>query len=378
MRWRVLLPAGRWRRRLDDRILATARAAPSRSPPESSASRGPSSRTCNRLRLLGRPTVLVHLDASPLRWRSRPRSTNAKRINAPGGPVPEICVRGDQTRSKQGHDRLFPTPERPRRRARTSCASSPRSCCRDRITLPGRWMRILYGRSDSGLFALYALVEAPTLPGGDRLEPSLDRCPEFVGERFTRLFRERPDLGTTLFLIYGSNELRVSSGSRVRRADPRVVAAGFTLGVSSVPNGGHVPRNSLEEASGSWLPERHPLSREAEDEHPLRHGKRRGRCPALLRLLVVLERGEAVEEELVAGRDDETRRAREDAVAASGAGAVDRLSCHGTSVSMSGASQVGTTRSGRSSSSLSTLTKLISAALRGRSASRPWRRWSPR
>lgn len=255
MRWRVLLPAGALA--VVALMIAILAHRPRRSFEISSRVLGESRTVLTYL-----PTdydssgasypVLVHLDASPLRVALAPSFyETAKRINAPGGPVPEMMVFGviNTDRSRD----MIACPD-----TGASAAEGARDFLRfiteellpaieSRYRAGG--MRILYGRSDSGLFALYALVEAPdAFQAVIASSPSLDRCPEFVGERFTRLFRERPDLGTTLFLIYGSNELRVSSrvpafAELIRASSP----AGFTLGVSSVPNGGHVPRNSLEE-----------------------------------------------------------------------------------------------------------------------------------
>jgi predicted alpha/beta superfamily hydrolase len=196
--------------------------------------------------------VLVHLDASPLRVALAPSFyETARRINALGGPMPAMMAFGviNTDRSRD----MIACPD-----TGAAAAEGARDFLRfiteellpaieSRYRAGG--MRILYGRSDSGLFALYALAEKPdAFQAVIASSPSLDRCPEFAGERFRRLFRERPDLSQTLFLIYGSNELHVSArvpafADLIRASSP----TGFSLGVSCVPDGGHVPRTSLEE-----------------------------------------------------------------------------------------------------------------------------------
>jgi predicted alpha/beta superfamily hydrolase len=72
--------------------------------------------------------------------------------------------------------------------------------------LPNLYNFSLFGRSDSGLFALYALTVAPdAFQAVIASSPSLGRCPTFMADRVKKLFRERPSLAKTLFIIYGAN-----------------------------------------------------------------------------------------------------------------------------------------------------------------------------
>jgi hypothetical protein len=70
-----------------------------------------------------------------------------------------------------------------------------------------------------------------------------------MAEAVKKLLRERPALSKRLFIIYGSNE-----GPSVSARVPELAALieggsskNFILGVRSVPDGGHIPKSSLED-----------------------------------------------------------------------------------------------------------------------------------
>ena len=203
----------------------------------------------------GKPyPVLVHLDADP-----RPSTYGpsfyaiAEKMNAVGAPVPAMIVLGvintDRTRDMiPVPDPSYPpSPGRAREFLRFITEELiPAIKARYRTTDP----MILYGRSDSGLFALYALTAAPdAFQAVIASSPSLGRCPEFMAHGVKRLFQERPALAKTLFLVYGANE-----GPSVVEGVPefaelikRSCSVNFILGVRSVPGGGHVPPSGLED-----------------------------------------------------------------------------------------------------------------------------------
>ena len=71
--------------------------------------------------------------------------------------------------------------------------------------------RLLYGRSDSALFALYALIEIPdAFSGYLASSPTVGHSPSLLEEGATRLLRERPGLEKTLFVIYGDDDIPLS------------------------------------------------------------------------------------------------------------------------------------------------------------------------
>jgi len=197
--------------------------------------------------------VLVHLDADP-----RPSSYGpsfydiAKNVNALGPLVPPMIVLG-VTNTKRNRDMLpLPVEGMP---GSGKAGDFLRFLSEELIPeVKQRYrtseFRILYGRSDSGLFALYALTEAPeAFEAVIVSSPSLGYHPADMSGRLGRLFRERPDLSKTLFFIYGADEGAVHSGRVPEFADLIRWAASdrFRLGVKSVPGGGHIPKSSLEE-----------------------------------------------------------------------------------------------------------------------------------
>ena len=108
--------------------------------------------------------------------------------------------------------------------------------------------RILYGRSDSGLFTLFALLEKPdAFSGYLSSSPTVGHCPDIMRVKTGRLFAQHPTLETTLFLIYGDDDLPYA-----RRYIPVFAQAfrkqgsdGIRFGMNVVPGGGHVPQSSL-------------------------------------------------------------------------------------------------------------------------------------
>lgn len=203
----------------------------------------------------GKPyPFLVHLDADP-----RPSTYGpsfyaiAEKMNALGAPIPEMIVFGvtniDRTRDMiPVLDSSYPpSPGKAREFLRfITDELIPDVKARYRTTGFG----ILYGRSDSGLFALYALTAAPdAFQAVIAASPSLGRCPDVMAIAVKKLFQERPTLAKTLFLVYGANE-----GPSVVKGVPEFAdlikkncSENFILGIRSVPGGGHVPASSLED-----------------------------------------------------------------------------------------------------------------------------------
>jgi len=198
--------------------------------------------------------VLVLLDATPRASIFGPSFyATAKRVNALGAPIPEMIVVG-VTNTDRLRD-MIPVPD-------TSFPPSPGMAgdflrfITDELmpTVAARYrtsgFRILYGGSDAGLFALYALTSAPdAFEAVIASSPSLGRCPAFMASRVSELFHDHPALVKTLFLVYGADE-----GPAVSQRVPEFAAlierqrsGGFSLGVSRVADGGHVPKSGLED-----------------------------------------------------------------------------------------------------------------------------------
>ena len=108
--------------------------------------------------------------------------------------------------------------------------------------------RLLYGRSDSGLFTLYALLETPdAFSGFIAASPTVGHCPSFLATRATRLLDERRSLAKTLFVIYGDDDIPltlqfVPDFAQVIREQGGPV---LRFQVKVVPGGGHIPASSL-------------------------------------------------------------------------------------------------------------------------------------
>jgi len=108
--------------------------------------------------------------------------------------------------------------------------------------------RLVYGRSDSGLFVLYALLEKPALfTAHIASSPTVGFCPEWIRRQTERLFGGRPTAKTCLFIISGENDIPL-----VKDALPDVVGefrrlrtAPFRFEAVVVAGGGHVPESGL-------------------------------------------------------------------------------------------------------------------------------------
>ncbi len=198
--------------------------------------------------------VLFHLDADP-----RPSTYGpsfyavAERVNALGLLVPEMIVLG-VTNTDRLRD-MIPVPDETYPPAPGKAQEFLHFITEELIPeVEARYraadFRILYGRSDSGLFALYALTSAPdAFQAVISSSPSLGRCPAFMADGVKALFRERPAIAKTLFIIHGADEgpsvaARVPELAALIR---KVSSENFVLGVKSVPNGGHIPKSSLED-----------------------------------------------------------------------------------------------------------------------------------
>lgn len=198
--------------------------------------------------------VLFHLDADPKPSSYGPSFADvAEKVNGLGGDVPEMIVLGVvNTRRTRDmipfpDDFYPPSPGKAHLFLRFLAEELiPEVESRYRTTD----MRILHGRSDSGLFAIYALTAAPdAFQAVISSSPSLGRSPNRLAESVEKLFRRRPDMAGTLFIVYGSKEgpdvsVRVPElGSLIRRiSSPR-----FILGLEAVPEGGHIPKSGLED-----------------------------------------------------------------------------------------------------------------------------------
>jgi len=198
--------------------------------------------------------VLVHLDADP-----RPSSYGpsfyaiAENMNALGAPIPEMIFLG-VTNTDRLRD-MIPFPDASFPPAPGKAHDFLQFITQELIPdIKTRYrttdFRILYGRSDSGLFALYALTAAPdAFQAIIASSPSLGRFPAFMADGVKALFRERPSLSTTVFIIYGDNEGPDVSGRVPELAVliKKSSSENFVLGVKSVPDGGHIPKSSLED-----------------------------------------------------------------------------------------------------------------------------------
>ncbi len=108
--------------------------------------------------------------------------------------------------------------------------------------------RLLYGRSDSALFTLYALFEAPdAFSGYMASSPTVGHCPNLLATRATALFAERRSPAKTLFVIYGDDDIPltlqfVPDLAHVIREQG---GSGLRFQVKVVPGGGHIPASSL-------------------------------------------------------------------------------------------------------------------------------------
>jgi predicted alpha/beta superfamily hydrolase len=195
--------------------------------------------------------VLLHLDADPRPSTAGPSFyAIAESVNSLGDGVPGMIVLGIPNTDRNRDMLPVRVPELP-----TSGGAKlflrfiteelmPNVEARYRAS--GEW--ILYGRSDSGLFALYALTETPAaFRAVIASSPSLGRCPAFMIQNVDRLSRSRPGMAAKVFIVYGSEEVDMVAGpvSAFAGAIRRAVSDQLVLGVKSVPGGGHVPKSGL-------------------------------------------------------------------------------------------------------------------------------------
>jgi hypothetical protein len=110
--------------------------------------------------------------------------------------------------------------------------------------------RILYGEADSGLFAIFALLENPDVFSGYiTSSPTIGHCPTVLRIKAGHLFRERPSLETSLFIIYSDDDLPYAAKFiPILSRSLRSQASGeFRMGVNIIPDGGHIPKSSLHD-----------------------------------------------------------------------------------------------------------------------------------
>lgn len=197
--------------------------------------------------------VLIHLDADPHPSPYSPSFYDiSKKINALGGPIPEMIVLGivntDRNRDMIPlHDPALPTSGGARHFLRFI---TDELIPKIKSEYRARDEFILYGRSDSGLFALYALMRAPdAFQGIIASSPTLSRCPDYMMKNMDRIFRERPGLSGTLFIIYGANEGPniVDPIYAFAEAIQHTASKQFNMGVKRVPGEAHIPKSSLED-----------------------------------------------------------------------------------------------------------------------------------
>lgn len=197
--------------------------------------------------------ILLHLDAYPRISTYGPSFYSvAESLNSSEHPIPEMIVLGVMN-TNRNRDMIPVSDTTP---AAAGGAWSflrfiteeliPEAQSRYRTTDH----RILYGRSDSGLFSLYALTEDPAaFQTVIASSPSIGHCPDFMTDRVRRLFKEHPGLSNNLFIVYGSDEGRLVLDhvldfiKAIRSAAPE----NFNFGVKVIPGGGHIPRSSLED-----------------------------------------------------------------------------------------------------------------------------------
>jgi predicted alpha/beta superfamily hydrolase len=108
--------------------------------------------------------------------------------------------------------------------------------------------RILYGRSDSGLFALFAFLENPkSFSSVIVSSPTIGFFPVLLKKKARELFSKNPHIDTHLYIIYGTDDI-----PSVKESVPGFVREfrdlknpEFSLKVEIIPGGGHIPESSL-------------------------------------------------------------------------------------------------------------------------------------
>jgi predicted alpha/beta superfamily hydrolase len=107
---------------------------------------------------------------------------------------------------------------------------------------------LLYGMSNSALFAVYALLEKPeTFHAVIASSPMIGHCPEFMRKKAEVFTRKNIDQGLNLYMIYGTEDTR-----RVTEYVPdfqnylhTYAPKGFISKLDILEGEGHVPKSSL-------------------------------------------------------------------------------------------------------------------------------------
>jgi hypothetical protein len=108
--------------------------------------------------------------------------------------------------------------------------------------------RILYGRSDSGLFTVYALLESPeAFSAYIASSPTVGHCPTLLRLKTGELFREHPTLKNALFIVYGDDDIAYAKNfiPALTQIIRNQATEGFRFGMNIVPGGTHIPSSSL-------------------------------------------------------------------------------------------------------------------------------------
>jgi predicted alpha/beta superfamily hydrolase len=112
---------------------------------------------------------------------------------------------------------------------------------------------ILYGMSNSALFAVYALLEGPEIFNAYiASSPMIGHCPEFIKKKAEVFVKKAPLKDRIAYMIYGTEDSR-----RVTAYVPEFqkylktnAPQGFTSKLEILKGEGHVPDRSLERGLG--------------------------------------------------------------------------------------------------------------------------------
>jgi uncharacterized protein len=110
--------------------------------------------------------------------------------------------------------------------------------------------RILYGMSDSGLFAIYALLTAPdSFSAYISSSPSLGYCPLLIGRKAEELFETNKTLEKHLYIIYGSKDIPYCAPAIPPFVEllKKWQMANFRWEVKVAKGEGHIPLSSLQD-----------------------------------------------------------------------------------------------------------------------------------
>jgi hypothetical protein len=109
--------------------------------------------------------------------------------------------------------------------------------------------RVLFGRSDSGLFAVYVFVSAPeTFTSYIASSPTLGYCPELMLERVEQVLGSGRVANRALFVIYGERDIPLSHESlpSFTALFSKDSPGNLRWAVERVPGVGHLPDDALE------------------------------------------------------------------------------------------------------------------------------------